>query len=175
MTLFNARACRGICFVVALSTTLATQSVVRGAPGHQALTRLGQAGDVSLHENGELRGQVLDQQGRPLALTKVAILQRQELVGYAKTDITGRFVVRNLQPGVYQIQSAAGIKSVRLWAPRTAPPAAQQAVLLVSEGPATRAQIDTRRYGPAIRGAIAGGLLTGLTFWALDYNKDDAS
>ncbi|MDP6555959.1 MAG: carboxypeptidase-like regulatory domain-containing protein [Pirellulaceae bacterium] len=163
------RVYRGICLLVALSTALATQSTVFGA-GLNAKTRSPRTEDVSLQAGGELRGQILDQQGRPKALTKVVLLQNQQAVGYAKTDITGRFIIPGLKPGAYQIQSEIGSKSVRLWAPRTAPPVAQQAVLLVADSNTARAQIDTRVYGPAIRGAIAGGLLTGLTYWAFDQN-----
>ena len=175
MTYIRAQAGRGICLLVALSTTLVSHSSVLGAPGQPANSKFRRSADVSLQANGELRGQVLDQQGRPQALTKVAILQNQKLVGYAKTDVAGRFTVRGQKPGAYQIQSAAGVKSVRLWAPQTAPPASQHAILLVGEGPTARAQVDIQQYGPAIRGAVAGGLLTGLTYWALDYNSDDAS
>ena len=167
---FRTRVNRGICWLVALSTILASQSAVLGA-GLNATTKSIRTDDVSLQADGELRGHILDQQGRPKALTKVVLWQNQRVVGYAKTDITGRFIIRGLKPGAYQIQSEVGGKSVRLWTPQTAPPVAQQAVLLVAGSETARAQIDTAKYGPAIRGAIAGGLLTGLTYWAFDYNE----
>ncbi len=160
---------RGTCLLVALSTLLAAQSAVFGTE-LSANTKSLRADDVALQGAGELRGQILDHQGRPSALTKVVILQQQKVVGLAKTDITGQFVVRGLKPGAYQIQSAVGNKFVRLWAPRTAPPVAQQAVLLVGNTNTVRGQIDMQTYGPAIRGAIAGGLLTGLVYWAIDNN-----
>ena len=68
---------------------------------------------------------------------------------------------------------AVGGRSVRLWASQTAPPVAQQAVLIIADRDVVRGEIDMDKYGPAIRGAIAGGVITGLTFWALDHN--DAS
>ncbi len=168
-------ACRGLCLVAVLTTTFAAHSAAFGAGEQQTPAAAGQAGDIALQPNGELRGQIVNRQGRPVAMTQVAVIQNQKLVARAKADMTGRFAVAGLRPGVYEIHSAAGIKSVRLWAPQTAPPASQQAMLLISDGQTARAQFDYRAYRPAIRGAIAGGLVTGLTYWALDYNADDAS
>ena len=162
------------CLLVALSTILASQSAVFGA-GLNATSKSPRTDDVSLQAGGELRGQILDQQGRPKAFTKIVLWQNQQVVRNAKTDLTGRFIMRGLKPGAYQIQSEVASKSVRLWAPRTAPPVAQQAVLLVTGSETARAQIASGRYGPAIRGAIAGGVITGLTYWALDYNKKSGS
>jgi len=171
---FRTRVGRGICLLTALSTVLAAHTAVLGATGPNA--KFPRTDDVSLQANGELRGQILDQQGRPQSQTKVVFLQNQKVMGYAKTDVTGQFVIRGLQPGAYQIQTEVGGKPVRLWAPQTAPPVAQQAVLLVADGDIARAKGDTiDKYGPAIRGAVAGGLLTGLTWWALDYNKSSGS
>jgi hypothetical protein len=166
---FRTRVNCGVCLFVAFSTLLATQSTVFGADLN-ARTKSLRSVDIALHANGELRGQVLDQQGRPKALTKIVLIQNQRAVAFAKTDITGRFAINGLRPGAYQIQSEVGSKIMRLWAPQTAPPAAQQAVLLVGNSDTVRAQIDMQTYGPAIRGAIVGGLLTGLVYWAIDNN-----
>ncbi len=165
----------GSCLLAALVTMLAAHASANGATGEPVGSSFRPTADVSLHGNGELHGQILDPQGRPLALAEVAILQQQRLVGRARTDVTGRFAIGGLKPGAYQLQSAAGVQAVRIWASQTAPPAAKQAVLLVSDGQAARAQMNYRAYGPAIRGAIAGGLVTGLTYWAIDHNDDDAS
>ncbi len=167
---FCPRINRGTCMLVALSTLFAAQSAVFGADLNTK-TKSHRADDIALKVDGKLRGQILDHQGRPSAFTKIVIVQRQQAVGHAKTDITGQFVLRGLKPGVYQIHSEVGSKSVRLWAPQTAPPAAQQAVLLVGDANTVRGQIDMQTYGPAIRGAIAGGLLTGLVYWAIDSNR----
>lgn len=167
---------RGICLALALSTAMAGQSVL--AATGQNVKAKSQTNDISLSANGELRGQVVDQQGRPQALTNVAVFQQQKVVAHTKTDVLGRFAIRGMKPGAYQIQSAVGGKSVRLWAAQTAPPVAQQAVLVVADKNVSRANLGGdvfgggggSTYGPAIRGAIAGGLVTGLTYWGLDYN-----
>lgn len=164
---------RGICMAMALSTMLAAHSVVEAAPGLDAQAKFPRTSDVSLQANGDLRGQILDQQGQPQALTKVALLQNQKTIGHATTDITGQFVIRGLRPGAYQVQTEDGGQPVRLWAAQTAPPAAQQTVLLITSSDIARAQgggIGFDTYGPALRGAVAGGLLTGLTYWAIDHN-----
>lgn len=160
----------GICLLVALSTVLASHTALLAAP---ATRNLQPTDDVALQARGELRGQVLDSQGRPLALAKIALLERQRTVGYAKTDVSGRFVIHGVKPGAYQIQSEVGGKTVRVWAPQTAPPAAQQAVLIVADGAVTRAKGEggtMQKYGPAIRGAVVGGIAGGLIFWAADHN-----
>jgi len=168
---FRTRFGRGICLAVTLSTVLVAQVAVQAAPGTRA--DFPRTDDVSLQANGELRGQLLDPQGRPLALTQVALLRGHETIGVAKTDLAGQFVIRDLQPGAYHIETAVAGKSVRLWSAQAAPPAARPAVLLVADGDIARAKgkgASFDNYGPAMRGAIAGGLVTGLVFWALDYN-----
>jgi len=171
---FRSRVGRGICLLVALATPLVSQTQVFGESG-SAKAAFVRTLDVSQQINGDLLGQVVDHQGRPQAITQVAVFQNNQAVGYAKTDQAGRFNIRGLKPGVYQIRSAVAAGTVRVWAPRTAPPVAQQAVLLVGNGAAIRGQMHGGVYGPAIRGAIAGGLITGLTYWAIDHNNDDAS
>lgn len=165
---------RGICTLLALSTLLAVHPAAQGATGADADVQVARADDVSLQANGQLRGQVLDQQGQPQAFTQVVFLQNNRPIGSTKTDLTGQFVMPGLPPGAYQVQTQIAAKSVRIWAARTAPPLARQAVLLVADGDVTRAKSEGKssgQYGPAIRGAIVGGVITGLTFWAFDYNE----
>jgi hypothetical protein len=47
----------------------------------------------------------------------------------------GRFEMRGLRGGTYQIVAGSGTGFYRLWASETAPPAAQSSVLIVSGGP----------------------------------------
>ena len=55
-----------------------------------------------------------------------------QLLVVAKTDSSGRFQMQNIPGGVYQLRPEAAGGAFRLWAPRTAPPAAVRAVMLVS-------------------------------------------
>lgn len=127
--------------------------------------------DVALQEGGVLNGQLLDQAGKPKAATPVVVAQKGKVVVIAKTDKQGRFSIRGMRGGVYELANEHGNGVYRLWAPETAPPAAKTGVLMVVNESVVRGQLDGADYGPAIRGAVAGGLLTGGTYWALDYNK----
>jgi hypothetical protein len=88
--------------------------------------------DVALQSAGVLQGQVVDQQGVPQAGKQVAAVQSGKAISVAKTDEAGRFTMASLPGGVYELQTASNSEVCRLWAPRTAPPAAQDRVLLVS-------------------------------------------
>lgn len=88
--------------------------------------------DVALRAAGTLEGQVVDVQGAPQAGAPVTALQEGRAVAATRTDQAGRFVLANLSGGVYELRAPSASGVYRVWAPRTAPPAAQQDVLLVS-------------------------------------------
>jgi Carboxypeptidase regulatory-like domain len=98
--------------------------------------------DVRLGQRGTLAGQVVDAQGRPLALTKVNVRSAgsaTDMAG-AVTDFEGRFSVQNLPGGVYEVSSGGGSGVFRLWTGAASPPSANQAVLIVAGGTVNRAQ-----------------------------------
>lgn len=88
--------------------------------------------DVALRDGGVLTGQVLDTEGIPVAATPVAVMDRERAVATALTDKDGRFEMAGVKAGVYQVATAKGVTVCRLWAPRTAPPAAQPDALVVN-------------------------------------------
>jgi hypothetical protein len=126
--------------------------------------------DVALQDGGVLQGQLLDKSGAAKAATPVVVAQKGKVVVVAMTDKKGEFRIRGLRGGVYQLESEHGKGVYRLWAPKTAPPAAKSGVLMIVDDSIVRGQ-DGTDYGPAIRGAVVGGLVVGGTYWALDYNK----
>lgn len=134
------------------------------------------AAGVALRDGGVLFGQLLDAQKQPIANQEVRILSQGRLVIAIKTNAHGQFGVRGLRGGVHTIESTTSRQTVQLWAPGTAPPSADRIAVMVAgqeniaRDPVIRAQLGGDDYGPAIRGAVAGGLVTGLTYWALDYN-----
>ena len=89
--------------------------------------------DVALQSAGVLHGQVVDAQGAPQAQAQVAAVQNGKTLSVAQTDAAGRFTLANMSGGVYELQTASNTDVYRLWAPRTAPPAAQDSVLLVND------------------------------------------
>jgi hypothetical protein len=102
--------------------------------------------DVALQEDGVLKGQVLDKQGAPLAGIPVVVARQGKQIAKTETAADGSFAVSGLNGGVYEIITARGNAVYRLWAPRTAPPAATAQALIVSG--------DT-----VVRGAMGGSLV----------------
>jgi hypothetical protein len=104
--------------------------------------------DVALQPGGVLNGQVLNEQAVGQGQAKIAVVYRGQPLTVTETDNNGRFVLAGLEPGVYELHLAEGGGAFRVWAPRTAPPAAEQGVLLVQ---------DSR----VVRGLHGGGLHNG--------------
>ena len=133
-----------------------------------------QIADVALHDGGVFVGQVVNRQGAPKVGAKVAVVQNSKVVATAQTDKQGRFLVRGLRGGVYQVQAEQSASVCRLWAPRTAPPAARPAALLVSDSNVALGQDCGGCCGPRFPCAgvaLGAAAITGGTIWALDYNK----
>jgi len=96
--------------------------------------------DVALQSGGLLLGQVVNPQGIGLAKVPVSIRDRGREVATTQTDNRGRFAVRGLRTGVYQLVTTEGHGTYRLWQPGTAPPTSQQGVLLVAGQKTVRGQ-----------------------------------
>jgi len=104
--------------------------------------------DVALQEGGLLKGQVLDTQGAAVAGIPVAVVLQGKPIATTKTDASGGFAVAGLGGGIYQIVTPQGGAAYRLWAPRTAPPAATTSALIVNGD-------------NVVRGGVGGGGLIG--------------
>ena len=96
--------------------------------------------DVALHQGGKLVGQMLDAQGAAIAGATVSVKTAGKEVARAQTDLAGKFQVAGLQGGVHQVATAGQQDTYRLWAPQTAPPAAQQGLMLVTSTDVVRGQ-----------------------------------
>ncbi len=96
--------------------------------------------DVKLHEGGVLTGQVLNAQGAAVANSPVSVRSAGKEVVRVQTDQAGKFSIAGLQGGVHEVVTVESQGVYRLWAPHTAPPAAQQGLLLVSNGDLVRGQ-----------------------------------
>jgi hypothetical protein len=119
--------------------------------------------DVALGDGGVLRGQVVDPQGMPLAGTAVYLRQQQQQVGATLTNTSGSFVLTGLHGGIYQAEAAQGQGTYRLWAPRTAPPAAKSAAMIVAGSNTLRGQGGGARSwlaSPWILAGLVGAAIT---------------
>ncbi len=87
--------------------------------------------DVALGDGGVLVGQVVDAEGVAVAMATVTLVDHKQEIAQVRADQEGKFSVPGLRGGVYRISSRGQNAMVRLWAPHTAPPIAQQGVILV--------------------------------------------
>jgi len=154
-----------------LSLVLLASIAVAGEQSRPAVS------DVALQENGVLRGQVLNTTGIPQSKSQVVLVKNGKVLAATTTDANGEFAVASVTPGIYQIESAHAGGVYRVWAPNSAPPAAKKGLLMVGDSNVVRGKdgkggYGGSNYGPALRGAIAGGLIGAGLVAILDYNAD---
>ncbi|MHC4399067.1 MAG: carboxypeptidase-like regulatory domain-containing protein [Planctomycetota bacterium] len=139
--------------------------------------------DVKLHntpKGGTLLGEVRDAQGLAKAKVPVNLYKGgsdgkiHRLAG-ATTDDQGRFAFANLKGGMYGVESLGGSGAYRVWTPNTAPPGAQNGVLIVSgQGVLRGQQWLATPFGQRVLVVAAGlGIAGGVTGAALanDYKE----
>ena len=80
-----------------------------------------------------ITGQVLDPSGDPLSGVTVSIEGELDVPAVSADD--GSFTVSGLRGGVYQISTQGVVGNLRLWAPHTAPPVAEDEALVVHQAP----------------------------------------
>jgi hypothetical protein len=133
--------------------------------------------DVALQAGGVLRGQIVDEQAMPQAQTRVAIVKQNEAVAVAETDQEGRFSVAGLKAGTYELVTAESGAAYRFWSPQAAPPAAQDAVLLVEDSTVTLGQKGKggSRFGWLTNPWLLAGLVAAAIAIPLALADDDAS
>lgn len=138
--------------VVAMTCLSMLSSQLVHAAGVQPNTRgasvtatRAQTQDVALQEQGMLAGNLVDDQGAGKAAVPVVVTRQGKLVAKTETDANGRFEVRGLTGGVYEVQTPLGSGVYRLWAPRTAPPSAKTVATVVADG---QDQSVIRAQGP---------------------------
>jgi len=110
-------------------------SPLRAAPAVQ---------DIALHSGGLLVGQVVNADGTSQAGVTVKVRQTDKEIGATVTDRNGNFRFAGLEGGTYEIGSPQGNAMYRLWAPNTAPPAAQPAAMIVDGHGLVRGQMKPR-------------------------------
>jgi hypothetical protein len=132
--------------------------------------------DVALHDGGSLKGQVLDAAGTPVADTAVAVLEQGRPIASTQTGADGRFAMTGVKAGVYEVATSNGVTVCRLWAPRTAPPAAQADALVVHGDTVVRGG----HGGGGVIGFLSnpwvlGGIVAAAIAIPLALDDDDAS
>ncbi len=115
--------------------------------------------DVALQGNGVLIGQVVNAEGQAMTGVPVVLTSRGKEIARCQTGKEGVFRVAGLKGGTIEVAAVGVAGTCRVWMPGTAPPAAQQGLLVVAAGDVVRGQ---HMGAPVRRGRVqghGGGLL----------------
>jgi hypothetical protein len=97
--------------------------------------------DVSLQGGGQVNGQLMGPNGLGAPRQTVFFLRQGAMVGACQTDDAGRFAIKGLTGGVYEVRSSqGGALLCRCWAPQTAPPSATSNLMLSTSSQVVRGQ-----------------------------------
>jgi hypothetical protein len=138
--------------------------------------------DVALRPGGVLVGQVVNQQGAARPNATVSVRSGNFEVVRTTTDAEGVFAAKGLRGGQYEILTVDGSRTCRLWAADTAPPAAREAALVISDEHVVRGQapahvnawVDWMKAHPFLTaGTVAVAVATPLAF--LDDDDENGS
>ena len=126
--------------------------------------------DVTLTMGGTLSGRVVDHAGKVLEGAQVTVRQGKTEIGKTITNKEGLYTFKNLKGGVYQVASGNTEGIFRVWAERTAPPAAKEHALLVMGEKSARGQVGA--VDPTML-VVAGGVITTVVLNSIILNKVD--
>ena len=120
--------------------------------------------DIALAEGGVMRGQVVDEQGQGVAEAPISVIYEGKQVAKTVSDAQGRFAVSGLRGGQHVVVSDDHAGLCRVWSAQTAPPSANDRVLIVKGNQTVRGQGLGGRAGlimiGVLGGIVAGGLIS---------------
>lgn len=126
---------------------LLADEIVRTSAAKRSLER---PHDIVLADGGLLVGKLVDEKGAALSMAPISLRTVGKKVIKTTTDKNGKFQVKGLRGGVYQIAAAGHEGIYRLWAPQTAPPAAQRQLTMVSHNEIVRGQYSPPPSNPLV-------------------------
>jgi hypothetical protein len=89
--------------------------------------------DIALADGGVLHGQLVDLESGKVASVPVSVRAQNQEVARTATASDGRFSVKGLRGGVYQVAAGQGQGIYRLWTAKGAPPSAQKNALVYTQ------------------------------------------
>ena len=96
--------------------------------------------DIALGAGGQLRGRVVDVQGRAKETSQIVVVQDGRQMAATQSDRLGRFSVDGIHGGVFQVLAGGNMYVCRGWTAGTAPPIATEQLLVVDGGVVERGQ-----------------------------------
>jgi len=96
--------------------------------------------DIALQGDGVLVGQSLSANGMPRLAASITLVQDSKLVAETRANPDGEFSIAGLRGGVYELRTDKTSRMVRLWSPRSAPPSAVDAAILIDGDEVIRGQ-----------------------------------
>jgi hypothetical protein len=125
--------------------------------------------DVALNDENLLVGRLVNGAGQGQNEAVVSIWSAHELIHQTVTDSQGQFVLHVARGGVYRVSDGQASVAIRAWTSRAAPPSANDAILLVSRGNVSRANLMPL----SLDGAVFFAACAGVVYLAVD--NDDSS
>jgi len=104
--------------------------------------------DVALAKGGTFQGRMVNDKGDNVEGAAVVIRQAGRVVAETTTDEEGRFSVKSLRGGTYEVKAGKVDGVCRLWSHDTAPPSAAGEITIVSHTKVVRGQDDEGYFYP---------------------------
>jgi len=97
--------------------------------------------DITLAQQGTLKGTVLNVSAQPVSGIPVNVLHDETVVATATSDEQGQFSVQGLRKGAHVIQVGSVQQPVRFWGESAAPPASASQMAIVVDEEIVRGQM----------------------------------
>lgn len=130
--------------------------------------------DVSLAPGGLLRGYLLSDNGTPRANAELVLVQDGREVVRTVTDGQGAYQISGLRGGIYTIATFATHSTVRLWTEGTAPPAAQQLLVVAEKVDVARGQNGGALWRTVTNPWVTAGLIGAAIAVPIALNNNDS-
>lgn len=124
--------------------------------------------DIALTTGGTFSGRVVDHNGKVLEGAQVTLRQGKNEIAKTVTNKDGLYTFKNMRGGVYQVSSGNTEGVFRVWAEKTAPPAAKEHALLVMGENGARGQFGG--VDPTLV-LLTGGVIAAVVISAITLNK----